>query len=109
MIQTLARLDGVQNLYVLCHGYAGENQRGMVCADVGGEGLELGREGVTHRNVSRWFAIRGAVSNIVVHSCAAADTQPENVGSRADGKYLMGALAAVVNHLPDGNSGRQQV
>lgn len=93
VIKTLVRLDGEQNLYILCHGYAGRSKRGLVCGDMGGEGLELGREGVMHTNVSRWTAIRGDVANIVVHSCGAADTQVENVGSNADGKYLMGALA----------------
>lgn len=96
-IKTLVRLDGVQNLYILCHGYAGQSARGQVCADMGGEGLELGREGLMHANVARWGAIRGDVENIVVHSCGAADTQPENVGTNADGKYLMGSLAIHAN------------
>jgi hypothetical protein len=89
-IKTLKRLDGVQNLYVLCHGYAGQDARAEICADMGGEG-------VLHTNVARWSAIRGDVGTIVVHSCGAADTQPENVGTNADGKYLMGALAIHTN------------
>jgi hypothetical protein len=93
LISTLARLDGAQGLYILCHGYAGTNQRGQICGDMGGMGLELGSEGVLHSNVARWSAIRDAVSTIVVYSCGAADTQPENRGTTADGKYLMGALA----------------
>jgi len=93
IISTLGRLDGAQRFFILCHGYAGTNQRAGLCADMGGMGLELGREGVMHSNVARWSAIRGAVSTIVVYSCGAADTQPENVGTTADGKYLMGALA----------------
>lgn len=92
-IKTLVRLDGMQNLYILCHGYAGQSERGLVCGDMGGEGLELGKEGVMHTNVARWSALRGDLENIVVHSCGAADTQPENVGTHADGKYLMGSLA----------------
>jgi hypothetical protein len=55
--------------------------------------LQLGREGLTHNNVNRWQYLRGDLTTIVVHSCGAADTQPENVGTNADGKYLMGALA----------------
>jgi hypothetical protein len=92
-ISTLARLDDAQGLYILCHGYARTNQRGQICGDMGGMGLELGSEGVLHSNVARWSVIRGAVSTIVVYSCGAADTQPENTGTTADGKYLMGALA----------------
>lgn len=93
IISTLGRLDGAQGLFILCHGFAGINQRAQLCADMGGMGLELGREGVFHSNVAWWSALRGAVSTIVVYSCGAADTQPENTGTSADGKYLMGALA----------------
>jgi hypothetical protein len=93
LITTLRQLDGAQNLFILCHGYAGINQRGQVCGDMGGMGLELGREGVLHSNVARWSALRGALSTIVVYSCGAADTQLENRGTAADGRYLMGALA----------------
>jgi hypothetical protein len=97
LIRTLKQLDGVQRLFVLCHGYAGENERGEVCGDFGGMGLQLGAEDVLHENVAWWRAIRGCVSTIVVYSCGAADTQPENRGSNADGKYLMGALAIHTN------------
>src|SRR5690606_16945959 len=97
VIKTLVRLDGAQNLCILCHGYAGQSERGQLCGDMGGEGLELGREGMLHTNVARWSAIRGDISNIVVHACGAADTQPENVGTNADGKYLMGSLAIHAN------------
>jgi hypothetical protein len=65
----------------------------MACADAGGMGLQLGQERVTHRNVNLWRAIRNLVESIVVYSCAAADTQKDNIGSEADGRYLMGALA----------------
>lgn len=40
---------------------------------------------------------RARVSNIVIYSCAAADTQPGNEHTDADGKYLMGALALCTN------------
>jgi len=97
LIASLARLDGPQRLFILCHGYAGINQRGQVCGDMGGMGLQLGKEGVLHSNVASWRAVRGAVTSIVVYSCGAADTQPENRGSAADGRYLMGALAIHAN------------
>ena len=92
-IRGYVRLGRIHTLYILCHGYAGENPRGRVSMDAGGMGLQLGREDVTHANVGQWSAIKGGVANIVVHSCAAADTQPGNQGSVADGRYLMGALA----------------
>jgi hypothetical protein len=93
IISSLGQLDGIQSLFVLCHGYAGASNRGQICGDMGGMGLQLGKEGVMHDNVARWRAIRGAVANIVVYACAAADTRPENRGTAADGRYLMGALA----------------
>jgi hypothetical protein len=97
VIRALGQLDGPQGLYVLCHGYAGINNSQRVCTDAGGMGLQLGREGVLHSNVSRWSELRGAFSSIVVYSCAAADTQWANRGTAADGQYLMGALALYTN------------
>lgn len=51
----------------MCHGYAGSNQRGGVCMDAGGMGLQLGRENVLHNNVAMWTAIKGKVEHIVVY------------------------------------------
>ncbi len=98
-INGVARASGgkIHSLFVLCHGYAGENTRGMMSMDAGGMGLELGREGVSHSNVALWAAIGNTVDNIVVYSCAAGDTQPGNEGTDADGRYLMGALAIHTN------------
>jgi hypothetical protein len=56
-------------------------------------GLQLGKEDVLHSNVGMWSAIRNKVRNIVIYACAAGDTEPENEGTTADGKYLIGALA----------------
>jgi hypothetical protein len=49
--------------------------------DAGGIGLQIGKEGVMHANVSMWRAIRDKVQMIVVYSCAAADTQSGNAGT----------------------------
>lgn len=87
----------IHSMFILCHGYAGANVRAQVSADAGGMGLQLAREGVLHGNVARWTAIADKVENIVVYSCAAADTQPGNEGTAADGRYLMGALAIHTN------------
>jgi hypothetical protein len=96
-INAYARLGKIHSLFVLCHGYAGENDRLNFSADAGGMGLELGREDVTHANVGQWANIKNKVSNIVVYSCAAADTEPGNENTDADGRYLMGALALCTN------------
>jgi hypothetical protein len=92
-IRAYAGSGKIHTLFILCHGYAGENLRLQVSADAGGMGLQLGREGVMHANVGQWGHIKSKVSNIVVYACAAADTEPGNQYTAADGRYLMGALA----------------
>jgi hypothetical protein len=87
----------IHTLFVLCHGYAGTNRRMLVSADVGGMGLQLGQEGVVHSNVGLWGQIKNKLRNIVIYACAAADTQPGNEASTADGRYLLGALALITN------------
>lgn len=88
---------GLHTMFIMCHGYAGANARAQVSMDAGGEGLQLGREDVYHSNVSMWTAIQNRVQNIVVYSCAAANTEPGNQGTTADGRYLIGALAIHTN------------
>lgn len=88
-------------LFILCHGYAGTNDRQRVCMDAGGMGLELGNEDVVHENVFMWRTIANSVNTIVVYSCAAANTEKGNTGTTADGKYLMGAL---YQFPPNGNT-----
>lgn len=84
-------------MFIMCHGYAGQNERAQMSMDAGGMGLQLGRENVLHENVSLWSAIKNRVENIVVYSCAASNTESGNEGTAADGRYLMGALAIVTN------------
>jgi hypothetical protein len=87
----------IHSLFILCHGYAGANKRLNMSMDAGGMGLQLGREGVRQSNVNQWVQIKNRVENIVIYACAAADTQPGNENTAADGKYLMGALALCAN------------
>jgi hypothetical protein len=92
-IRADARARKIHTLFILCHGYAGINRRFGQSMDAGGMGLKLGREGLNHSNVEAWRAIRGKADNIVIYACAAADRQPGNELTVADGRYLMGALA----------------
>lgn len=93
-LRTKHAMNGrIRTLFILCHGFAGQNSRAGVCMDAGGEGLQLGMKNVTHGNVQDWAAVKGMIRDIVVYSCAAANTERGNEFSRADGKYLMGALA----------------
>ena len=83
-VSSHARVDELFSLSILCHGYAGVDNRGGVCGDFGGMGLQLGREGLMHSNVAMWQALRGVVPRIIVYACGAADTQPHNRGTAAD-------------------------
>lgn len=97
-INSASKASGkIDTMFVFCHGYAGQNAAANVSMDAGGEGLQLGREGVFHRNVARWNAIANKVTNIVIYACAAANTEPGNQGTTADGRYLMGAIAIHTN------------
>jgi hypothetical protein len=96
-IKSYAGGGKLHTLFILCHGYAGENSRLRVSMDAGGMGLELGKEGLLHSNVDQWRAVRDKVTNIVVYACAAANTEPGNEFTTADGSYLMGSLALNTN------------
>jgi len=96
-INHYARSGKIHSLFILCHGYAGANKRLNMSMDAGGMGLQLGREGLRHSNVNQWAQIKNKVTNIVIYACAAADTQPGNERTDADGQYLMGALAVCTN------------
>jgi hypothetical protein len=104
-VNAYARWGRIRALYILAHGKAGFNAKprsdgfssyegpGAQCMDAGGMGVSLGAEGIRQHNVNAWIGIRGRVDNIVVYACGAADTQPGNEFTLADGRYLMGALA----------------
>lgn len=97
-INDLHREHGrMHTLFILCHGFAGQSERLGICGDVGGQGLQLGRETVTHNNVGLWEQIQGTVDNIVIYACAASNTEAGNEFTREDGRYLMGALAIHTN------------
>jgi hypothetical protein len=87
----------LESIFIACHGFAGANIRDMVSADAGGMGLQLGKEGVKHDNVAMWAALKNVTRNVVVYACAAANTEPGNEFTTADGRYLMGALAIYLN------------
>lgn len=92
-IKAAAGSGSLDCLFVLCHGFSGENLRTQQSIDAGGEGLLIGREELLHSNVSMWQAINGAVNQIVIYACAAANTEPGNEYTDADGMRLMAELA----------------
>ena len=97
IIKSLAGKGKIPTLFILCHGFAGYNERAQMSGDMGGMGLQLGKEDMRHANVGRGRVSKNKVERIVIYSCGAADTQKGNEGTTADGKYLMGALALTVN------------
>ena len=108
-INSASRVAGrIQAMFILCHGYAGSNERARVCIDAGGMGLQLGKEDVLHENVSMWTAIKNRVKHIIVYSCAASNTEGGNEGTNADGRYLMGQWPSIPTRMsmpPTGSSG----
>jgi len=57
----------------------------------------IGREGLKHKNVASWRSIGDKVEDIVVYSCAAANTLPGREGTTSDGRGLMSKLAFYTN------------
>jgi hypothetical protein len=96
-IKAVSAPGKIHSMFILCHGFAESNEAAQLSIDAGGMGLQIGRENLLHQNVDKWKAIRNKVDNIVVYACAAADTQPGNEFTEADGRYLMGALAIHTN------------
>ncbi|WP_128548718.1 hypothetical protein [Larkinella soli] len=88
-----SRIGGISRLYIMCHGYAGGNDFEMVSADVGGLGLQLGRDSLTLGNVRVVAPLRNRVQRIIIYACAAADNSMARYSPAADGHRLMGELA----------------
>ena len=84
-------------LFVMCHGYAGEDPYAGMCADVGGFGLQLCTEGLNQTTVCYANAIYNCVDSIIIYSCAAADDSMAAMDENANGKGLMSRLAVNVN------------
>jgi hypothetical protein len=97
-IQTYsASIGGLSQLFIMCHGYAGENPYSMLCADVGGFGLQLGTEGLKLTTVNFASSLYNCADMIVIYSCAAADDSMASIDPNADGKNLLGQLATYAN------------
>ena len=91
------RKGRIHTIFLLCHGFAGSSPNRRMSGDLGGQGLQLAREGVLHGNVVDWTQIQNKAANIVVYACAASNTESGNEFTTEDGIYLMGALAIHTN------------
>jgi hypothetical protein len=90
---------GLSTLSIMCHGFMRVHESASAGQSVmaGGGGLQLCRENLALVNVSRLAALDGFVRKIVVYACGAADTQPEAIGTRYDGRRLFGEMAIHTN------------
>ena len=87
---------GLDNLYILCHGFEADwNLGDQTCTgfQVGGFGLALCAEGLTLSNATIANTIKGDVKTITLFACATADTGSGNEGTAADGMRFCGELA----------------
>lgn len=87
---------GLENLYILCHGYeANWNLGDQTCTrfQVGGFGLALCAEGLDLSNASLTAALKGDIKTITIFACATADTGAGNQGTAADGMRFCGEIA----------------
>lgn len=87
---------GLNNLYVMCHGYEGNydlSDQSCVTTVSGGYGLLLGTEGLLLNNVSQTQVLNGDIGVITIFACATADTASYNVGTRGDGMRFCGEMA----------------
>lgn len=81
---------GLQAMFILCHGYAGTNDRARVCMDAGGMGLQLGREDVLRQrgDVDGHPPQGGAHHRVLVRRGEHGAAEPGNAGGRplSDGR-----------------------
>lgn len=93
VLQKALLIGGIQNLYVMCHGYSGSNIATQQSADTGGFGLQLGSNGFFISDAPKSSVLKGKVKRIIIYACAAADDSSKSVDPKFDGKRFMGELA----------------
>lgn len=90
----------VKTLSIMCHGYGTYTSKELFGYEIpvwdGGEGLQLGAEGLTINGISVWSTIKDKVEEIIVYACGAADVQ-DGGGDLKNGKVLMSRLAQETN------------
>ncbi len=101
-INSAAGLNGkLKTLFILAHGIGTGWGRTDDFWWRGGQGLQLGQQGVNAQNVSAWSRIKNSVEMIVVYSCGAAYTGPQYatlpLGVKSDGQALMAGLSKQTN------------
>jgi hypothetical protein len=91
---------GLDELIVMCHGFEANWNLGRQMSTtqrVGGFGLQICRQGIDLRNVSKLRAWKPndsqLIARVTIYACGTADTGPGNEGTWGDGRRFMGELA----------------
>jgi len=88
---------GLDNLFVMCHGYEGgvaDSRAGVSTFDLG-FGLALGTPGLTFENVRLASGLSGHVATITLFACGPAHTRSGFENTSADGMRFCGELALI--------------
>lgn len=86
---------GLDNIYIMCHGYevgVHDGNVGQSLYTLGG-GLQLGNPGLTFDNLSLTSALNGLVRTITLFACGPANTRTGFMNTTADGMRFCGELA----------------
>lgn len=88
---------GLDNLYIMCHGYEApvEDPYAQVSTYALGYGLALGDPGLTFDNVWAASALKPNVSTITLFACGPANTRPHYENTSGDGMRFCGELAVI--------------
>ncbi len=96
-----ARKKGrLRRLHILCHGFEANWDMGAgmsVPEQHGGFGLQVGTQGLNLFNYGLTSAWSRLIDEIVLFSCAPADTGAGNAGTWGDGRRFCGYLALMTN------------
>lgn len=84
---------GLDNLFIMCHGFAGMSDGSSSFTAVLGSGLALGKDGLTFGNVSVVSALASRVSTVTLFACGPANTAKGLQGTIMDGSRFCGEFA----------------
>ena len=88
---------GLRHLWVMCHGFYGNELQGKLQMsspdETLGFGLQLCKQGLDRSNVDQTYVLKGHVSEITLYACGPANTRRGLEGTFADGRMFCSELA----------------
>jgi hypothetical protein len=92
-----ASQHGLDNLFIMCHGYEApvEDPYALVSTYALGYGLALGEPGLTFNNIWCAHAVKPHVAKITLFACGPANTRPHWENTSGDGMRFCGELALI--------------